>query len=403
VFVASRLPWPLNDGWNRRTFHIVHALARRWPVQLIVFHAGAEHELQAARQAFGGAVQIETVQPRAFRRLRGLLRSAVGPRSYLTTVDDDPRLQQAVNRAMSTGHVVLWGCAGAFLAGYMPARHTGDGRLVRFIDTHNIDSVVAERYRPFLRNPLKRWFATRTAAQLLASERRAFTDADAVFVCSDQEIADVRARAPTAWVRTIANGVDTVSFSVRAHVPTGTAPTLLFFGRLDYFPNVDAIRFLTESILAPLLRLVPDVRIRIVGAGSSEEIRALTRSFACVEVVGQVADMNEELARAHAVIIPLRVGGGTRLKVVETMAAGRPMVSTSIGAEGIDVVDGVHAMLRDDASAFATATAALLSDAERARRMGAAARVLAEGSYSWDAIGAQLRSALESLLADSRR
>lgn len=226
-------------------------------------------------------------------------------------------------------------------------------------------------------------------------ERESFARADLVLVCSEPEVALARERAPRATIRVVPNGVDLQEFqnepasSVREN-------TLLFFGRLDYFPNSDAIAYLTDEVMAPLLRRVPDARVRIVGTGDASAAREAARGHPAIDIIGEVPNIATEILAAAAVIVPLRVGGGTRLKIVEAMGAGRPIVSTTIGAEGLAVEDGVHVLLRDNGEAFADAAAQILQDPRRFESIGLAAKRLAESTYSWQAISESLRAELRA-------
>lgn len=389
VFVANRLPWPLSDGWARRTFHVLEALAAEWPAHFIAYHAGDAAEREADRAAveaaFNGRVTVEVLPRPSYRSARGVIGSVVRNQPFHIAANTDKAFRDAVSRAMRAGPVSVWGCAGVYMAHYMPAARPG---LVRLIDTHNIESLAVERQARFTQNTLRRWYTSRTAGQLEVLERDRFAASDIVVVCSRDEIPIALERSPRCTAEVVANGVDLTRFDgVRAPV----ANTLLFFGRLDYFPNVDAVRYFVESIAAPLVARAPNVRLRIVGAGDTTAVREMAAPFPWIEVVGEAPDIVAELLRATAVIVPLRFGGGTRLKILEALATRAPIVSTTIGAEGIDARDGEQLLLRDTPDGFVDATVSLLTDSAAATRMGNAARALAESHYSWDAIGSGLR------------
>ncbi|MCA0375117.1 MAG: glycosyltransferase family 4 protein [Gemmatimonadetes bacterium] len=401
VFIANRLPWPLADGWARRTFHVLEALAAEWPTHFIAYHAGTDAERErdraACEAAFEGRVTVEALPRPSHRLLRGVLGSLVRNQPLHIPVNTSAAFAAAVDRAMAAGPVSVWGCAGVYMAHYMPPARPG---LVRLIDTHNIESLAVARQARFTTQALRRWFTTRTAGQLEVFERSAFADSDLVVVCSQDEVPIAQARAPQCAATMIANGVDLARFDgVRTPHPN----SLLFFGRLDYFPNVDAVRFFTESIAAPLAARVPGVRLRIVGAGDTTAVRALAAPFPWIEVVGEAPDIVTELLHAAAVVVPLRVGGGTRLKILEALATRAPIVSTTIGAEGIAARDDVELLLRDTPDAFVDATARLLAQPEESARLGAAARALAEAHYSWDAIGEALRARVRTAGAGAGR
>ena len=398
LFLANRLPWPLIDGWSRRTFHIIAQLAEEWPVHLLVFSDGDRTRLAEAQAALGGNVTIQSIRRRPLRKLRGLGGSLFRNRPFHVAADSDRTFATAVSSLLQAGDVRLIGCAGVNMAGYfaLDPQHTA----MHLVDTHNIDSLVVDRFASLIQDPLRRAFATLSGPQMRAWERKVFTESDLVLVCSTSEIALAHSLAPRAAVHCVPNGAD-VSVPPASRAPrsgAATSPQLLFFGRLDYFPNVDALDYLRSAMLEPLRARVPGFRLRVVGAGDVTAIESMFRDVPEVTVVGFVESLSEELRDADAVLVPLRTGGGTRLKILEAMAAGRPVVSTVIGAEGIDARDGTEILLRDDPTAFVNAVAMVIADREAADRLGAAARRRIIERYSWDGIGRGLRSLVTTQL-----
>ena len=187
---------------------------------------------------------------------------------------------------------------------------------------------------------------------------------------------------PACRTAVIPNGVD-----VRAFAPS-TAPTdpdsILFFGAINYFPNADGVTFFIDEVLPTIRSRRPDATFE-----SSDRVPATRCSRGRgngVDIVGMVDDVNPHLDRAAVVVVPLRIGGGTRLKIVEALAKGKAVVSTRLGAEGIDVVDGEHLLLADDPQEIADRVEQVLADPALARRLGDAGRRLAEERYSWAVI-----------------
>lgn len=396
VFVANRLPFPLLDGWCRRTFHLIVELSSAWPVDLFVLHAGDESEVRAFRNIVGDRVTVTTVKPLPFRRYRGALKSLVTGQAMHEAADDHPELSRLVSAAIAHPNVIMCGCACTYMGHYI-TQTLADTEALRIVDTHNIDSVVLDRYARLIANPFTKWFARLTAKRLFSMERSVFSTADLVLVCSDIEVKDVHERAAQSMAISIPNGVDLERFGSvqRASVSTATA---LFCGRLDYFPNIDGLAFFFDEIAAKLFARLPELRLRIVGAGDSSRIRAMAAEWKQVDVIGFVPEIQAELATATVAIVPLRSGGGTRLKILEAMAARVPIVTTSLGAEGIDIDDGEHALIRNSPSDFISGIELILGDPELAARLGSAARRRAEDRYSWQAAGTTLRQAVQKSL-----
>jgi glycosyltransferase involved in cell wall biosynthesis len=192
----------------------------------------------------------------------------------------------------------------------------------------------------------------------------------------------------------VPNGVD-IDFFRPAAIDSSPG-TLLFNGVLDYHPNRDAVEYLLTQVLPRIRERRPDVRLKVVGRGAPAELERLRR--AGLEVTGEVPDLRPHLQEAAVVLVPIRMGGGTRLKVLEGLAMARPMVSTSIGCEGIDVRDGEHLLIADTADAFADQVDRILGDPALAARLGHAGRTLVEDRYSWDRAGDRLEDLYRSVV-----
>jgi glycosyltransferase involved in cell wall biosynthesis len=187
----------------------------------------------------------------------------------------------------------------------------------------------------------------------------------------------------------IENGVDCTALQPLLPAPPAA---LLFAGVMDYPPNADAVVFFCRRILPLIRSRVPDVNLFIVGHSPPPRVVALAREPG-VAVTGHVEDMRDYYARSSVAIVPLRAGGGTRLKIMESMALGRPVVSTTIGCEGLDVQDNVHLLIADDPTHFAECVVRLLLEPVLRDRISAEARLLVEQRYDWPAIGKRLIAA----------
>jgi glycosyltransferase involved in cell wall biosynthesis len=203
---------------------------------------------------------------------------------------------------------------------------------------------------------------------------------------------------PRLRVEVAPNGVDTHAFRPLP-APEGP-PALVFVGNMSYPPCVDAMVWFCSEIL-PLIRAQrPGVEMWIVGINPAPEVRRLEGDG--VHVTGRVPDVTPYYERSGVSVVPIRAGGGTRLKILEAMALGRPVVSTTIGAEGLDIMDGNHVLLADDPRQFAEKTLQLLSDAELYRRLAADGRALAVNRYDWDVIARDLLRVFSDVAAISQ-
>jgi glycosyltransferase involved in cell wall biosynthesis len=396
--VTSQLPWPLDRGGHIRSYHLMRALAAAFDVRLLAgCRADEAGAFDAIRQT--GIDLVPVVLPRrtgageAMRAVRALL---AGEPYAMFHRHNRPEMWQALDRALTSGapdvvyldHLDSWLFARAFQ------------RTPLVVHLHNVYSTLVRREADEGRSGLARRWLRRDAAMLDRVERQVMSAASAVLTVSDNDRAHF-ARLGKAPVEVVENGVDCAAY---ADLPTGRpgrAPLVLYLGALSWPPNADAAVFLARSALPALRRLVPGARLRIVGRDPGQAVLALAELDG-VEVLANVPDVRPHLHDASVLAVPLDVGGGTRLKIVEAFAAGIPVVSTAVGAEGIAAVHDMHLLIAERAQ-FAGALAALLTDAARAARLAAEARRLAQDRYDWSSIGHTLQQIVGRVLAQSSR
>jgi len=202
----------------------------------------------------------------------------------------------------------------------------------------------------------------------------------------------LRERAPETPVKVIPNAVCPAALLSES---SGTN-TLLFVGTMSYPPNADAVRFFCKQIFPLIRQRVPDVKLCVVGLEPPPEVRAL-EALGNIVVTGEVEDLTEYYRQAQVVIVPMRAGAGTRLKILEAMALGRPVVSTSVGCEGLAVRHGEHLMVADQPADFAGQVIELLANHEQRRRLCQRARRLVEQHHDWNVIGEQFLNLFRQL------
>jgi glycosyltransferase involved in cell wall biosynthesis len=254
----------------------------------------------------------------------------------------------------------------------------------------NVESDIARRCFEQATNPvhkLRDWLMWR---KLLAFERQWVRRFPVCVAVSGRDAAILRAMSPDSQVHVVPNGVDCEAFA-----PAG-APrepeTLLFFGTLSYGPNAEGLVWFCDTVLPKVRALRPNVRLRVVGLDPPPRVMELGR-LPGVDVVGFVPDVRPELWSAALCVVPLHIGGGTRLKILEALAAGCPVISTTVGAEGLSLAGGEHLLLADDAEDFACRTVEALESADLRRRLAQAGRKLVVEQYDWSQIALKLESA----------
>ena len=262
------------------------------------------------------------------------------------------------------------------------------------IDTHDVAYDLMRQVSRSEGSLGRRAYAALNWRKLWREERRAYREADGICVCSEADGARVLSDAPGARVAVIPNAADVDFFKPRASDPQPDGRTVLFFGLLSTFPNQDGVFFFLRDIWPLIQARRPDARCKIVGGHPPAALKAFAGPS--VEVTGLVEDLRPHLAAAAVIVVPLRLGSGTRLKIVEAMAMGKPVVSTRLGAEGIEAVPGRDLLIADKPDAFASAVVELLDDPQRAVRLGESGRALAVERYSWSAA----TLALERFFAD---
>lgn len=393
--VGPAYPWPPDDGYRSRLDQMVRALASIGSVHHVaVVPPGRAPDATSPPPPEGVEVTVVPLDPDRAPRAwaREWIHSDL-PRQVLTerfaTLAADPPWREADDRrapdVVYVSNLDLW----IALRDVLP-------RATTVVDFDNLQDGLLRSRRRQPPPPAERrsqlpavwgsWAASR-ALDLVDERRwrawqhRCSDEVDAVTVCSQLDVA--RSGCPNAIA--VPNGYEP-AWEPRPwdRVAVSATPTVLFVGLLSYEPNHDAARWFATRVLPRLRRQVPALRFRVVGRG--DDAVADLRGLPGVDVVGEVRSMRGELERADLVVVPIRQGAGTRLKVTEALANRIPCVSTRIGAEGIDVVDGVHALLADDDDAFVSACGRLLGDADLRARVAKAGFELYEERYRWSDI-----------------
>ncbi len=248
---------------------------------------------------------------------------------------------------------------------------------------HNVEANIWKRYVTHARGAKRLYFQLQ-AKRMMAYEREACRAARKVVAVSDADAEAMRRDYGAERVFAAPTGVDLEYFARPAS--TETLADLVFLGSMDWMPNIDGAAWFVREALPAIWRERPDCTLAIVGRRPSREVLRLAEADKRIRVTGTVADVRPWLHGSQVSIVPLRIGGGTRLKIYEAMAAGAPVVSTSIGAEGLDVADGENIALADTPQAFAGCCLRLLESPAERERLARAAWNLVSSKYSWDVV-----------------
>jgi glycosyltransferase involved in cell wall biosynthesis len=267
-------------------------------------------------------------------------------------------------------------------------------RLPLVLDMHNVEHLLLRERAARESQWARRLFLCSQIAKLRRFERNACRRADHVLACSADDARELGTLAPQTPMSVVPNGVDVESCRP-AHVRPNPAQ-LIFVGQMSWFPNRDGVQWFLHDVLPRIIAARDDVQFVLVGRSAGLEVPQALRTR--VRLAGFVEDLQPELHAAAIYVVPLRCGSGTRLKVLEAMAFGKAIVTTTIGSQGIDLEHGKEALFADDAESFAAAVLDLLADPARAAQLGVAARAKAQAHYDWRAIGRELLAAYDELL-----
>ena len=388
--VLPRPTHPTRDGLAIRNYHLLTALSEVFDVRAFVLRAP---HLPAGEYPPGVIVREFPQRSRAVRRLASAAASVFTGGAYSPRLYRSRALAHALRaEAAKLSVPPAWVVAHAY--------HVGPLALAAgppaWIDFHNLDSQIWRRMGETASSPAARWFAGRQAPRVRDFERRLLLAARGVSCVSEPDAAEMRRLAPSASPIVVPNGVDLERYRFRETVvPDGG---VLFVGDLTWAPNAEGLAWLAERVW-PLVRASrPDLKVEVLGRGAAGDLVRRARGFT---FLGEGGDTRPLWARAAVAVVPLLAGGGTRLKILEAAAAGAPVVSTSVGAEGLGFEPGTEILLADEPAAFAAAVLRLAGDAPLARRIAVAARARVERDYGWRAIGERFANALASrALAD---
>ena len=261
---------------------------------------------------------------------------------------------------------------------------------------HNVEYMIWKRLHEVEKRPWRRALLALEWRKMRQYEAKACARAGLTVAVSEADRALLAANAPGADIRAIGTGVDTAYFH-----PNGAleAPaTLVFTGSMDWYPNEDAILYFIAEILPELRREVPGASLAVVGRDPTERLRAACAAVG-VRVTGTVTDVRPYVAEAAVYVVPLRVGGGTRLKIFEALAMAKAVVATRVGAEGLPIVSGQHFLRADSPADFARAVVTLLKDPGRRQALGMAGRRLVEERYSWTQVTREFEGHCEEFVS----
>jgi glycosyltransferase involved in cell wall biosynthesis len=393
LWVTEERPDRKLGGGSVRQAHLLEAIGEAMAIDLLI--TGRVEDPQV-RAAVAGLTELEvrlgfTPEDPIGRRLHWLAVTLLSPRPWYAYGAGLRRraLARVIRERRHDYDLVC--IEHETLAPLIPSDRSG-----RWILTlHQIVSSELEQELRDVRRRRRRWLLSRDMRKAQRMEAAAVGDYDQLIVCSAKDAAALAESggSSSAAIAVVPNGVDLSSFRP---TPLPPEPRVLFPGAFHFPPNIHGSIWLCSEIWPRVREAVPDATLELVGREPDKRVLAL-RAEPSVEVVANVPSMAPYFERARVVVVPLRVGSGTRLKAVEAMACARPVVGTAIGLDGLDVNDGVQARLADDPEPFADAIIEVLKSDRVARGLGDAGRAHVEARFGWDRIGSDYARLLSEL------
>ena len=390
LFVAPKIPWPATDGGRIAIYELVRHLTMRGH-QAALLGYGTQQSAEELR-AHAGLIWAKAITRDTATHPVAAALNIFSALPYTAAKYKSGEMSAAIHTALQEELFDLVQLENTHMGHYL--RLVQKANKPSVLRLHNVESLLAARFARTVLPPLS-WYVALQARRMRRFESWACEQASLCLAITQEDAARVRRLAPEAQVAVSPAGVDLLRYTPRAM--SEEPRTVVFVGALDWPPNVDGIRWFRAKIWSRIVQAEPTVRWIIVGKTPPADILHWPEENRNIHVTGYVEDVRPYLHAASVVVVPLRSGGGMRLKILEAMAAGKAVVSTPMGAEGIPARNGKEIILAEANRSFGIEVVRLMrEDAER-KRIAKAARALAE-RFGWRQIAEELEAEYSALL-----
>ncbi|MEI8183367.1 MAG: glycosyltransferase [Desulfomonile sp.] len=379
LWISPKLPYPPESGDKLRQFNLMRHLCSSVDISLVAFMLNQEEECHSEnmRQYCRRVRTFYSPNPSYAKRLRSIVTTST---PYYVSRYQDFAATRHILDEVRTFQPDIVQIEHTYMADYLE-KITPASRPPSVLTKHNIDADLAFQNYRLADGLVRKVFWWLEWKKMSVYEPYVDNLFSSLVVMSETDKAEIlRRKQSPQCVDVVENGVDTVKFQP---LPPVHDPVLLFIGALDYLPNQDAANYLCREIFPLLKKSFQSVKILLVGRKPSHEMLSLASE--AIEVWGDVPEVEPYYRQASIAVVPLRAGSGSRLKILEAMALGRPVVSTRKGAEGLDIQAGKDFLAADDPAAFAASIAMLLNDPGLYRNVSLQARKTVEEKYDWSA------------------
>lgn len=391
LFLSPTVPFPLTDGGRIRVFNLLKQIAQRSEVTLLALETqSSDVESVVHLERFGIRVHLVRQGGKLPSVSFGTLLRAFLKKVPITVARYNvPAYRQKFRELVATETFDLVHYEMFHVAQFHTETH-----LPSLLSQQNVDAAIWQRLCQETANPLRKCLYWTQQRAFERYERLTNPQFDIVTCASEIDRQTFQRTNAAGRFEIIPNGVDVEDY--QPAYDSEEDAHLIYIGSMDWYPNEDAVAFFADEVLPKIHEKLPDVQFSAVGGNPSPRLQKLA-ARSQILVTGRVPEIKPYFARATVFVVPLRIGSGTRLKILEALAMGKAVVSTTVGAEGLNLVDGEEILIADEPIAFAEAVLRLLTDASLRRKIGENGRARVERDYDWRRIGEKLYRLYQSL------
>lgn len=396
LFLTPYVPYPLNNGGLIRVHHLLLNLGRKHDVTAICMEPDNDAQAAGIKLFEAEGIKLETVpvannQKKERKRIYQLL-SLVSSKPYQYKQYHSAAMQKVISQHLKEGNYDLLMVEFSQMGYYQL-----DTNIPSYVDQHNVEYEIMHRTYQTEKSPLRKLLAYREWKKYFKQEIENCEKFTGCLTTSQRDADILQERSPGMQCHVIPNGVDSEFF--QSDNPEIDPNMVLFTGTISYYPNTEGILWFYKNIWPLIKKKNPKATFCIAGKGPPPEVQSIADSDSSVTATGMVDDMRDYYNKAAVVVVPLRVGGGTRLKILEGMSMSKAIVSTSVGAEGIDHTNGEDILLKDTPEEFSTAVIAVMEHKALRQKLEVEGRKLVEAKYDWRAVSEKLSDVFEQSLA----
>ncbi|RJO65797.1 MAG: glycosyltransferase [Candidatus Omnitrophota bacterium] len=391
LFIARDLPYPADNGYRKRNFYFLKALSERGVGITLLCEDAAPDKKNALDYLKTLCEEVIIIEPKKQNKLSALLFSLFSSLPFSVALRNSKMAKKQVNKCLRDKNFDAVICDAIFRSMNVPLQYRG----FKMLYEHNIESIIVKRYAQQEKNILKKLLALLESKKLEKFETKTWNRFNCTATCSatDKEIIENRARDAKVYI--IPNGVDSGYFSPDSYGLQRNS--IVYTGQIGWHPNEDALLYFVRTIYPIIKKEEPTTSLWIVGNNPTSKIRMLARNDSSIIITGYVDDVRPYIGEAHVYVVPLRIGSGTRLKILEALSMKKAIVSTSVGCEGIEVENNKHLLIRDGSVDFANAVLEIMKNDELRIRLGKNGHRLIEEKYEWNTVFGNLDEMIETM------